>query len=1088
MQVELLGLSDSGRGTGRIVVKKASRLAVAGWILAGAAWGQIASSTLTGVVRDASASVVPGARVTSQDQATGFRQTAISGRDGGYGFADLRPGTYTVTVEKDGFQKAEATGVVLAVNQHGRLDLELRPGSAPQSVTVTASVSPVQADDASVGFRTESASITNLPLLGRKVNQLVTLGPGTVPRELGGFVHDTINDIQPARGAVVLNPPIHGARSTGNRHLLDGTGNTDFNAFAPVIEAPLESVQEFRIITSLAAAEFPQGGGGVVNIVTKTGTREFHGSAFEFFRNEATDAKNYFDDPSLPRPILRRNQFGASLSGPVGLARTYFFATYEGIRDNSAKSSLNLVPDAALRSGNFGGRDPIYDPLTLTAAGTRTPFAANAIPSGRIDGIAKTFLERFQPLPNRTGAGSNYLDATPNQTTEDHAAGRLDHEFRNESRLFGRYNVNGERQRVAGVFPLLPSRADLRAQQALVGYTASRPGWLSETRLSFTRLRVFNVPESAFKENIAAQLGINGIEDDPFTYGLPYFLVTNFNLRTDDPILPQTQRDNLWQASETVSWTRGGHTWKAGGQITRFQLNYRQSQLARGRLTFTGALTALTGSTAKSGDAFADFLLGLPQNSERNVGAAQAYLKQNTWAGFVQDDWRVNQRLTVNLGMRYEYFEPMSEKRGALQNLDYSALPGAPKLVQVSQAVKPDRNNWAPRIGMALRLPKMRGPVGELVLRGGYGIYYSPEIATEYYDLLRNGQRNESNPTDGSKPVLTLRDPFPRSATTGLPGYFGIDNGARTPYIQQWTAGIQREFGQQAVLEVVYVGSKGTDLGRFRTFNTPQHVETGENLTPRPGDIASLRPFPNLGPIVQRQHIANSVYHGLEVKLEKRFSRRFSVLGSFAWAKSIDDADTLIPGKFQSFGAQDERNLRLERGLSVFDIRKRLAANVVYEIPGKHWLSRNWEVSGLVTLQDGTPLNPVYFAADFANSGTPNRPNVVAGQDVNLPRSQRTADRFFNTDAFSAPAQFTFGNAGRNILPGPGNVVLDVAVMRRFRLTEHASMQWRAESFNFPNHPNWGIPGPYPDFGPFFGKIFSSGDPRRFQFGARVDF
>ena len=351
--------------------------------------------------------------------------------------------------------------------------------------------------------------------------------------------------------------------------------------------------------------------------------------------------------------------------------------------------------------------------------------------------------------------------------------------------------------------------------------------------------------------------------------------------------------------------------------------------------------------------------------------------------------------------------------------------------------------------------------------------------------------RNESNQADGVRPILTLRDPFPQSATTGLPGYFGIDPRVRTPYVQQWAAGFQREIAGRGVLELVYIGAKGTHLGRFRNFNTPLHVVTGENLPPRPGDIATLRSFPTLGPIIQRQHIANSIYHSLEARVERRFTGGLFLLASFVWSKSIDDADTPLPGQFGSFGAQDERNLRLERGLSFHDVGRRLSGGVVYRLPSTAklaWLSRNWSLSGVATVQDGTPLNPVYFAFDPANTGTPNRPDVVPGQQVRLPRSQRNADRFFNTDAFRAPAPFTFGNAGRNILPGPGNVVLDVALLRGFKLTESLAMELRVESFNFPNHPNFGIPGPYPDFGPFFGKIFSTGDPRRFQFGARFDF
>jgi hypothetical protein len=309
--------------------------------------------------------------------------------------------------------------------------------------------------------------------------------------------------------------------------------------------------------------------------------------------------------------------------------------------------------------------------------------------------------------------------------------------------------------------------------------------------------------------------------------------------------------------------------------------------------------------------------------------------------------------------------------------------------------------------------------------------------------------------------------------------------------VQQWTAGVQRELGQDTVLEIVYVGAKGTKLGRYRTFNTPLHAVTGGNLPPRPGDLQFLRPFPELGPIIRRQHIANSAYNALEVKVERRFASRFSLLGSFAWAKSIDDADSVVPGQFESFGAQDERNLRLERGLSFFDVRKRVSAGFVYQTPKVRPLAAilaDWQFSGIVTLQDGTPLNPVYFALDLANTGTPNRPDIVPGEKISLPRSERTIERFFNTDAFRTPQPFTFGNAGRNIIPGPGNALLDLAVSREFPLGERVRMSVRAESFNAFNHPNWGIPGPYPDFGPFFGRIFSTGEPRRFQLGARLEF
>ena len=418
-------------------------------------------------------------------------------------------------------------------------------------------------------------------------------------------------------------------------------------------------------------------------------------------------------------------------------------------------------------------------------------------------------------------------------------------------------------------------------------------------------------------------------------------------------------------------------------------------------------------------------------------------------------------------------------------NLDYSTLPAAPVLKPVDSGTNPRYADFAPRLGLAARLPR------DTVFRAGYGIYFSPEQAIESYNLLRNGVTNQFNQPGGLAPVLTLENGFPQTSSTGFPSYYGVDQNAPMPYVQQWSASLQHELPGATLFEIAYVGTKGTDLGIFRRFNTPAHVEIGENLPPRPGDLQSLRTFPELGTLFQDQHIGNSIYHSLQIKAEKRLTHRLSFIASFVWAKSIDDADGIVPGAFEGFGAQDERNLRLERGLSFFDVRRRLAGGWVYSIPAAQvWRPAlsNWQLSGNLTFQDGTPLNPVYYATDFANSGTPNRPNVVSGQNVNLPSGQRNADQFFDVKAFSDPAPFTFGNAGRDILPGPGNAVVDAALHRQFVVTEGKTIEFRAETFNLLNHPNIGIPGPYPDFGPFFGKAFSAGNPRRMQFALRFDF
>jgi hypothetical protein len=1063
------------------------KLALILLLVGGSLEAQVASASLAGTVEDESSAVVAGARVTATENGTGFSRAAVTDARGNYALEQLAPGTYTLTVEKPGFRSYRAEQVTLAVNQTARLEIRLAIGATQERIAVVAQVSPVQSDNASIGYQMDQARIAELPLASRNVVSLVTLGPGAIPRQMGGFVHDVVNDVQEgSRGSVALNAPINGSRSTMNAFLLDGAYDTDRNTFAIAVYPPMESVLEFHSQTSLAPAEFSQAGGGAIDVVTKSGTSALHGSAFEYFQNEAADARNFFDDPTLPRPIFRQNQFGGSLGGPTGLKNTYFFGAYEELRSKAGTSAQSIVPTAAQRAGDFTGSNVIYDPLNLGADGSRLPFAGNMIPNARLNQISTAYLARFEPLPNSNSSGGNYLDATPNQNTNDSATGRIDHQFGNRSQLTGRYTLNREDNRVAGSFPLLPTTEQVRGQQIALGYTLSGSRWLTDARLSFTRLRVFDVPESALHANIAQQLGIQGQPTDPFYFGLPFFEVLNESLVTDSPTLPQVQRDNTWHITDGVSLARGRHTLKFGGELVHFQLNYLQTNLARGQYNFTGAFTSVDGLGGSTGDPFADFQLGFPQDTHRTAGSGQAYLRQTTYGGYVQDDWRVAPSLTLNLGLRYEYAAPYTEAHGNLLNLDYSTLPAPPQLVHVNSAIQPDRNNFAPRVGLAWKLPL------QTVFRAGYGIYYATPIAIGTYDLVLNNLLNQFNETQGNlPPVLTIANGFPQTASTGFPTYFGMDPHAETPYVQQWNAGIQRELPGHLLLEVAYVGSKGTKLPRFRQFNTPAHVETGENLAPRPGDLQSLRTFPSLGEIIQRQNIANSSYNSLQIKFQKQASTRLSLLASFVWSKSIDDADTEIPGQFDSFGAQDERNLRLERGLSFFNVGRRISAGYVYRLPGTHLLgpvARNWSFSGIVTLQDGTPVNPVYFATDFANSGTPNRPNVVPGQRVALPRDQQTADHFFNTAAFSDPAPFTFGNAGRDTIIGPGNNNFDLSLLRKFALRERQSIEFRVEAFNSFNHPNWGIPGPYPDFGPFFGKIFSTGDPRRMQFALRYQF
>src|SRR5580658_3402180 len=514
-------------------------------LVAGYARAQMASATLSGIVLDESGAAAPGVALTATEESTSFTRTAVSGAEGNYVIEALPPGIYTVTAQKPGFRTTTSEHVALEVNQKARLDLKLKVGETRDSVTAVATVSPVQTDEASIGYLFDSQTTEELPLDPRNIAGLITLGPGAIPRQLGGFTHDIINDVQQgSRGSVAFNPPINGSRSTMNAFLLDGAYDTDRNTFAIAVYPPLESVQELRIQTSLAPAEFPQAGGASIDVVTKSGGRQFHGSVFEYLQNEAPDARNYFDDPTMAAPVVRQNQFGTSLGGPVPkLKNTFFYGIYEGLRQAAGNAALSLVPNQATRSGNFVGQNVIYDPLSNVP---RNPFPGDVIPQNRLDPIAVAYLAKYEPLPNSNSSAGNYLDATPNTTRTDSESGRIDHQFADQSVLTGRYTINGESNVIAGSFPELPTAEQVRAQQVGIGYTKSRAGWIDEARFSFTRLAMFDAPASAFHQNIEQQLGLADPPTNPLYFGLPYFNATDYSMVTDSPTLPQTQRDNMW--------------------------------------------------------------------------------------------------------------------------------------------------------------------------------------------------------------------------------------------------------------------------------------------------------------------------------------------------------------------------------------------------------------------------------------------------------------------------------------------------------------------------------------------------------------
>lgn len=1040
-------------------------------------WAQSPDAVLAGRVVDPAGLGVPAAEVRVKALHSDLERSAQSGADGAFRVGALPAGTYHVRVEHQGFAPYELDRVDLQVRQVVDLEIRLALGGRNETVRVQGQLALVDAAPAGVGFSVAEAQIRELPLIQRNFIELATLGPGVVPRALTGFVHDTLNDLQPGRGATALNPQINGTRSTANTFLLDGIQNTDGNINAVVVNPPLESVQEVRVQASATSAEFGYAGGGVINVVTRSGGSQYHGGVFEFLRNQALDAHGFFDPPGQPKPAFRQHQFGAQLGGALPrLSHWFFFASYEGLLSANGKLKHTSVPDAAMRSGDFSAVDPITDPVTGLA------FPNKRIPGQRISSVARIFLDKFQPLPN--GPNNQLFSGTPDKRNTETGSFRLDKNTARWGSFFARYTLNDDGAVLNASFPLLPDNETVRAQQFTVGNTLTGKGWVNELRAGFNRLVVEELPLTAFKRDVVGELGMSGLNRDPINWGLPIFNLGNFTLTTDDPTLPQVQHDLTYHVLDQFTLQRGKHTFSMGGEFRRFQQNFLQLLNGRGLFNFSGQFT---------GYDFADFLLGDPNETQRVSGLPQAYLRRLSYAFYGQDEYRVRPGLMLTAGLRYNYTSPFSDAGNNMYNLDYSRLPAAPSLVRGSQ-VRPDHNDFAPRAALAWQ--PLQGK--SLLFRAGYGIFYSPEIAAEYYDLVRNSVHNEINEAPKGAPVLTLTNGFPSTASTGFASYFGLQDNVPTPYVQQWNASWQTSF-HSMVFEAAYVGNKATHLGRFRNYNTPLQVELGRSLAPRPGDLQSLRSFPSLGPILQRQHIANSNFHSLQLRLEKRFSKTLQFQASYTWAKAIDDSDNNVQGLYDNYPAQDERNLRLERGLSFYDVRNRLTFNAQYNLPfgtGRRWASSGaaasvfggWQLAGITLLQGGMPSNPVYFFSDFANTGTPNRPNVVPGVSVSLPRDQRTVERFFNRGAFSDPAPFTFGNAGRDVLPGPGVAIVDLAVHRTFAVSERGTLEFRAESFNAFNHPNWGIPIPNPDFGPFFGRVHVAGDPRRIQFALKLGF
>lgn len=1057
-------------------------------------YSQTVTATLIGRTLDQAGAALPGVSITLTQLSSRQTRSVTSDGAGNFSFLLVPVGRYSLSAERDGFQKLLYREFDLQVDQRADFNLTLSAGRISETVEVNSAASPLQSETATLGTVIDREKIIRLPLNGREFQQLALLVPGAVPAAQGSSLS--------FRGGFNVG----GARESANQFLLDGADNNNSSANQYVFRPSVDMIQEFKVQTNTYSAEFGRGAGAQVNIVTKSGTNDFHGNAFEFLRNSALDAKNFFDLPGTS-PSFKRNQFGATFGGPLpflhfgeggpiidsGKDRMFFFVSYEGLRLRQGVTRTASVPTALQRQGNFGPSARIRDPQragNCSATDTSACFPDGIIPPERFNAIGFRIAGYF-PLPNATDPVRNFVSTLSRPQDADQLSIRIDRRLTSKASLLFRYSVNEDQQidvfdsLVGTINTNLPGygRNDNQLTKSLsLSYTQIiNSKTVNEFRFGYNLLRQIRAPED--KTDYVTLLGLTGLASDPRTFGFPAFRVTGFDPLGNNVQLPQERTDTTLQFVENVSLQRGGHTIKTGFDLRPFRSENFNPGSSRGDFRFTGLYT---------NNGLADLLLGLIAQDTFGVGNAERVRLQKSYGFYVQDDWKVSRRLTFNLGLRYELNPPLTEPSNLLSNFD----PQTRSIIVAGQngigrgVYNTDKNNFAPRVGFAWQ------PFtdGKTVIRGGYGIYYDlPIVGNEFGGIYGNPPFRATNTFNGTLAVpISLNNPFPSGqlgAATLSPT--AVERNLKTSYLQNFSLGVQREIFEDTVVEVTYVGNKGTNLIRTRNIN---QALLGT------GSIASRRPIAGFGNINYREASANSIYHSMQARAERRFSQGFTLLAAYTFSKSIDDSSGVPASTGSTNNPQNSYDLRAERGLSEFDIRHRFVASFIYELPfgkGKRFLPDgiasqifgNFEISGIVVSQTGRPFTP-RISADRSNTGQlQDRPNLIGDPRLSNPDPAL----WFNIAAFSISAPGTattagrFGSAGRNILIGPGYNSTDIALVKRIRFGEASNLELRAEAFNVFNTPNFDLPNTTVDSNQF-GRIFSAGPSRQIQFGVKFNF
>lgn len=1074
-------------------------------------WAQSDAARLQGVVADPTGAVVPGATIQVTDVATSrVLRTSSGGTSGAWSFPVLPPGDYLLEVTKEGFKPVKQR-VALQVAQVANININLETGSVTAAVNVTSEATLLATATSDIGLTVGTQQIENLPLNGRNFTQLATLVPGVTRGVPGNIATGAGNNAETFRygasGGASLS--VNGARPQANNFMLDGVDNNESLVNTIVFFPPVEAIQEFTMQTSIASAEFGRAGGAIVNTALKSGTNQFHGSVFDYLRNSQLDARPTFASSRAP---FRRNQFGGTLGAPILKDKLFLFGDYQGFRQSTPIGvDFASVPTALMRQGNFSELlNPAQSGLSQTYVIknllTGAPFPGNIIPASQQNPVGLKYLNAY-PLPNILGkVQQNYqIQRQQVQNFDDYDI-RTDWNTTANDRIFGRFSYAQDGEDTSTRLPGLPAGFGSGTQfsynrGAAAGYThIFNPSLLSDFRLGFQRTNFGYLPPYG-NVALSANLGIPNANTSPLLGGGALIGGYNSQLEYTGDYGTYTVPQNTYQIAETLSYIRGNHSFKFGANIIRRQVNLFRPLAGKGYFNLWGNGVGL-GST---GYETADILAGFVNNYQ--IGAQTGMFGTRSWENglFAQDDWRISRRLTLNLGVRWDYLPYPSEVNGRQANFDIASR--SLKLASGGGDSQVDNryNNFSPRLGFAYDL---KGD-GKTVVRGGYGLFYFLDRGGINNQLAQNpplSGTNQFNFSDGYRITLSGQGPtgtgnigslnwlgatgaLPSGAMTNLNlanpqnvSVLAILPNNKTSSMQQWNLQVQRQVMNNTVLSVAYVGAAGHHLVDYYNMNNQLFGQAG-----------GARLFPGLGSVNVQEARGNSIYNGLQTELSRRFTSGLQFTASYTFSRTIDDGG----GAFGS-SPQDFRNIRLDRGLADQDIRNRFVLSGVYDLPfgkGRRYgnnLSRatdavigGWQLNSIITVQSGLPFS-------LSTPGFPGgRPDLVGNLTINPGDTQQ----YFNTKAVaqvplnSDGVLLRPGTLGRNALIGPGTRTVDLSLFKNFHLTERLRFEFRAEAFNLANHPVYSNPNTditAGSFGQILGTTLFS--ERQVQFAAKLFF